>query len=309
MDKYVLSILSSLDFPSRIYYKFSDRPTAYVISKRYGYPPVSIYKTWKNLETTGTLNGLILLPAFNRKFYYIITGISLSNIHIMEYNLGHLYFLEYFCPIKIYRGMHRGDKISCSDAIFVSILADSQTRGYSSSIILCSMMGVDFNNIMDINDIAGDELYIREQTKLLSYLSYSDISTLNFAMISEKMNISERSARRQLDVLLQQGKLELLPVIDQTRIPGINTATAVIMKSSVKGNKINEISIAKAPLKIWVKERHSFYSIFFMYSTLEHLDAISEELDKDEIDYFIFVRFRTIFNTGIRENLYSKREP
>ena len=306
MDKYVHSVLSSLDFPCHDYYKFSDRPTPYVISKRYGYPPVSIYKTWKTLKTNGTLNGLILLPALNRKFYYIITGVSLSNIHTMDNNLDHLYFLEYFYLIKIYKAMHKGVKISCSDAIFVSILAESPTRGYSSSIILCSIMGIDYQNIIDINGTLGDTLYTRDQTKLLSYLSYSDISTLSFARISEAMNISERSARRQVDALLQQGKLDLLPVMDQTKIPEINTAAAVIMKSSIKNNKIDEISIAHSPLKIWVKERPSFYCIFFIYSTLEHLDVISEELYKNDIDYFLFVRFRTVFNAMIRENFFDK---
>jgi DNA-binding Lrp family transcriptional regulator len=306
MDKYMISILTSLNFPDSNYYKFSDRPTAYVISKRYGYSPASVYKAWQILEKTGSLGKLILIPTWRERFYYIITGVAPANVNILESNLGNLYFLEYLYRIKIYRARLRGKNMSCSDGVFVSILADSPKNGYSSTVILCNLMGASQSNILDINEIHKCDSGTKEKGKLLNYIAYSDISTINFSEASQAMNISQRSVRRRLNLLLQQKKLELLPVLDQTKIPGINTAMALIIKSPVTSNKIKEIFIAMSASQIWIREIQNFYRVFFVYSTLEHLDTIAEELQENNMDYFIFIRFKTIFNTWIREGLDNK---
>jgi DNA-binding Lrp family transcriptional regulator len=306
MDTYIISILASLNFPDSNYYKFSDRPAPYVISKRYGYSPASVYKAWQILEKTGSLGKLILLPTRRERFYYIITGVPPANVKILESNLGNLYFLEYLYRIKVYRARFWGKNMSCSDGVFVSILADSPKKGYSSTVILCNLMGASQSNILDINVIHKCDIGTNEQGKLLNYIAYSDISTINFSEASQAMNISQRSVRRRLNLLLQQQKLELLPVLDQTKIPGINTAMALIMKSPVTSNNIKEISTAIPATQIWNREIQNFYRVFFVYSTLEHLDTVAEELQANNMDYFIFIRFKIIFNIWIREGLDDK---
>jgi hypothetical protein len=305
MDKYIISILSSLNFPDFDYYKFSERPTPYVISRRYGYSPASVYKTWKILEKVGALNKLIFIPAYKERFFYIITGVSQTKLHILECNLDNLYFLEFFYTVKIYRGKFREDNMSCSDGVFLSILADSSKKAYSSSVILCNIMGIDYHNILDININQQGDLRVTDGGKLLKYMAYSNFSNINFFQVSQVLHISERSVRRRLNLLLQQRKLELLPILDQRKIPGINTAMAIIIKSSLTSSKINQIPVTQPPVKIWIKENRNFYSIFFIYSTLEQLDTISEEMYKSGIDYFIFIRFNTTFNTVIKESLFG----
>lgn len=303
MDRITRGIFRSWNWPKADSATFAQRPTPYRISKNYSMNPSSVYRRWRQLFDEGHVRKVIFLPSDDlvQRRAVIVTGVNRSDFEAMVSSAGDAYFLEL---------MHFGHAYHASgematlrqngDVFLLEFTTSSEDLVMKQAKLLLRSVNKDARPLM-IPKGNPVEVGLSENVRALARrLFYQDIYAVRLGEIAAAAGVSERTAGRWFNKILEAKALTAYPMLDQSKVEDYRLCIAGIqydkgMSASVALNRAVSLGL--------VSDRYLLYrvingslSLLMYYNSLGELDRLVDELGSAFSHFEVITRFESRLN-------------
>lgn len=309
MDRALLGIFRSWNWPFGSNSTYSQRPTPYNITKSTFMSPSSVYRAWHVLFDKGYVKKVIFQPddsLVNRKFA-ILTGVTYSDFKLLQQKFESAYFLEMIHYGHVYeaygalRELRNGGEV-----ITLSFVQSSDELLPRQAKIVTENLG----NGVEIKHFPSPAPKYKElsedQARLGLDLAYKNLYDHDLSAIAKKHNVTVRTVRRRIDALLKERRLYAHPTLNQSVIMGFNTALIMIVVSEPYDE--NELYSRLSSLENLSKKYLEFLFqngaviILVYYDSLHELDQCIEEIREYYQDFAVMSKYETVLNDDVYVN-------
>lgn len=303
MDRVTREIFRSWNWPSDGSRTYANRPTPYNISKLKQLSPASVYRKWKALFEEEFVRNVYLVPSerLGARRTVLIMDVDENSVEAAVGRLEDAYFGEMIHTGHLYRSHGTFSKfMDGKDTVTLDLLADSESLALKQANLLFGHGGVKLKAFMLPGENTHKAILTGKQEEIMNAIAYKSLYDLDLSHIATQLNISRKTVNRRIDSILAQNMLTAHPILNQSRVRGLNLY--MIVAEIPAGMKTQEVHERLIKLNLF-GERYLVFrpgvkitGILLYSESPGEIDEISDEITGLIPDNAILTRFTTYFN-------------